>query len=130
MFGERCVKSEKLSGGYSGHLVLGKGLWNFDKISDLVLKGVLIDFNYVLDRFWGDIRTQDTWLPLKWSSENFLTVSEKILKILLLHGNIVDGVGTFLELISHRGLMVVYVRLNSNIDKMSGNKTIHRFFPN
>ena len=52
------------------------------------------------------------------------------MKILLLHGNIVDGVGTFLELISHRGLMVVYVRLNSNIDKMSGNKTIHRFFPN
>ena len=68
-------------------------------------KGVLIDFNYVLDRFWGDIRTQDTWLPLKWSSENFLTVSEKILKILLLHGNIVDGVGTFLDPISQRGMV-------------------------
>ena len=69
------------------------------------VKGVLIDFNYVLDRFWGDIRTQDTWLPLKWSSENFLTVSEKILKILLLHGNIVDGVGTFLDPISQRGMV-------------------------
>ena len=34
-------------------------LWNN------ILKGVLIDFNYVLDRFWVQIRTQDTWLPLK-----------------------------------------------------------------
>ena len=83
-------------------------LWNFAQPlhrSKGVLKGVLIDFNYVLDRFWGDIRTQDTWLPLKWSSENFLTVSEKILKILLLHGNIVDGVGTFLDPISQRGMV-------------------------
>ena len=29
------------------------------------LMGVLIDFNYVLDRFYGQIQTQDTQLPQK-----------------------------------------------------------------
>ena len=35
------------------------------------IKGVLIDFDYVLDRFWGHIQTQDTWLPQEKSSETF-----------------------------------------------------------
>ena len=46
-------------------------------INNSIVKGVLIDFNQVLEQFWGHIRTQDTRLPLEKVFRRFFADFEK-----------------------------------------------------